>query len=548
MPFIVNDEMRRQAKRANDRVQPLFGRMSSIKSAYDLAKEETLGAFLDVQLGKSEAESKSNKMISASEANKMFPEVEESFKEDVNIEVARFLAKRQRKKRLLEAKMALGPNDFLQSTLNFGSSFAAQMSDPVNIGAGMAAGAGLAGAVARLPFVGSAVQAGLRSGPISASLTREFIGNLAIEPLNIAGARAAQDRITLSDSVMNVTAGTLMGGMLDFGISKAFNFGKDFKNGKVQDKFNAAKGQLDGDTSVRLDKPGDLDINSRINFDKINIDTNFTFKKFNSSRIPRAFKSTSSSIDVSGIKGNIKSSLSTDKFVQLTDNPKKAVKSVLGTSKKKGRVIETNSEDLNLIDADRDFSVQPKDIQDFMKNDLGKSKGTLKQAIDSTPTSKSPEVLSKLENTITEKGFDGFHFVDKDVSGDKSNVFNLTPEAVNSKFNDTSTAEITPNSVRNKEANGKVLAREHFDTKKNPGNSLTDSVEDIRLSDEVSGQPKTDVDLEAEASPSSDIEPILNQEFKSQEAKKIMEQSKKEFESLETEAQSAKAFIHCMGN
>jgi len=131
--------------------------------------------------------------------------------------------------RLQELKLrdiqARGPQNFLAKTSYFLGSFGSTVVDPINIGASFIP------VVGQEVFLSKVAKSGLTAARFQKGLAEGFVGNLAVEPINMMNMAVEQKEYTAYDSLRNITFGTLASG----GLHVAF--------GRIGDAYKAVTGQ-----------------------------------------------------------------------------------------------------------------------------------------------------------------------------------------------------------------------------------------------------------------------------------------------------------------
>lgn len=131
--------------------------------------------------------------------------------------------------RLEELKLrdiqARGPQNFLAKTSYFLGSFGSTVVDPINIGAGFIP------VVGQEVFLSKVAKSGLTAARFQKGIAEGFVGNLAVEPLNVLNAKSEQKEYTAYDSLRNITFGTIASG----GLHVAF--------GRIGDAYKSVTGQ-----------------------------------------------------------------------------------------------------------------------------------------------------------------------------------------------------------------------------------------------------------------------------------------------------------------
>ena len=118
-----------------------------------------------------------------------------------------------------------GPQNILAKTSYFLGSFGSTVVDHINIGASFIP------VVGQEIFLSKVAKSGLTAARFQKGVAEGFVGNLAVEPLNIINMSAEQKEYTAYDSLRNITFGTLASG----GLHVAF--------GRIGDAYKSVTGQ-----------------------------------------------------------------------------------------------------------------------------------------------------------------------------------------------------------------------------------------------------------------------------------------------------------------
>lgn len=181
-------------------------------AAFDLAWRDTAVGLWARSDAIDELESGGAPKITADEANKLYPYLDEPFSEDVNPYVARLKADQQLEKQELQRKMSLGPEDNWTKSKMFGAGLVAHLLDPVEFGAGSIVGWSIGGA-ASAGMLGQGAKT---------------IATTAAAPGAKLGSRLAFDAI-------EGAGGALIENVVQEGAQKAV----EFKEGVVDERSNA---------------------------------------------------------------------------------------------------------------------------------------------------------------------------------------------------------------------------------------------------------------------------------------------------------------------
>lgn len=204
--------------------------------------------------------------IDTKQLNEMYPDLTEPFQEPTKPSVAKIIADRQRLYQEIERNISLGPNDYIQSGLNFGTGLVIGMMDPTVVAGAIAAEAALLRA-ANSGRVGlMATEAGLAGRAakgveflgqpgFASTATRDVVAGLAegAATEGMVAAATLQENMpyTTEDFFMNTVggavmmpafAGTVRG--LGKGLGKAYDFAINPDISLFHKKFSKMKSML----------------------------------------------------------------------------------------------------------------------------------------------------------------------------------------------------------------------------------------------------------------------------------------------------------------
>ncbi|CAB4136939.1 hypothetical protein UFOVP315_8 [uncultured Caudovirales phage] len=178
------------------------------------------------------------KDLSPDEANQQYQHLGLSFNRPVSRHYADILAEQKRQEIVRQTVMDRGPQGVLATAGKFAAGFGVSALDPINVASAFIPPLG-ATRLAQVARITSTVGQRAITGAVGGAL-----GAAAIEPLVLAGASARQADYDITDSLLNVTFGTVLG------------TGLHVAGGYVSDKFLARKAasQLAPGT-VQMPKP-----------------------------------------------------------------------------------------------------------------------------------------------------------------------------------------------------------------------------------------------------------------------------------------------------
>lgn len=526
MPFRPRQEPSLHNVLRFERFQPRATRWESLKSSFYNTRERTmLGGIYNRLVAPSMDE---GPMLSPERANEIYPEIEEPFVRPVSRDFAHFVASRQRQKHALDMVVAAGPQDTLQTILNFGAAMGASMIDPVEIGV-TSIGAGLI-------FKGLRSANLLQNATRRTELARAAMVNLAgasmVEPFLYRDARYFQETRTLEEAFTSVAASAIMGTFLDYSIGRIFsgpnpeaeiskalalsNLGKRYDSESFNSNLPAVKGYsnditvrempiagqrrigFDGDFGPNPNNPrgpepspqggpqkrpdGKVNINE-FRYDYAPMSDGPSFKRF--------YTVTSSS------RGKIQGgrtplmSLLLDEGLQFSDNPRRAAlftDTDMNTNTSIGSLREVRINEGNFIDADVPYQNLSRSVRKLLDSlGQGRDDVSLADALRSVKLRDASKIEANLRRIMEEEGIDGFYFTENQ-GGDRSNSLYLKDS---SKFTEQKSYEVfkeSPRAQKNKNQDiAEYMASERSD--------FYYSKEDTARYDDLSTEFKEEFDL-----------------------------------------------------
>lgn len=189
---------------------PLFSPLESLFRRAEIGAERGLGGQNPIgRVARSrEAEEDLTPFVDPEVLNEKYGHLGLKFSQPTRAAVAALMAETKREERRRQSVIERGPRGFLPAAAQFGVGFLRSAIDPLNV------------AAAFVPVVGQARYAGMvaRMGVTRARLATGAIeglaGSVALEPLTFGLARSLQLDYEMSDALVNVAFGTLLGGGL----------------------------------------------------------------------------------------------------------------------------------------------------------------------------------------------------------------------------------------------------------------------------------------------------------------------------------------------
>lgn len=235
----------------------------SMSAAYDLANLDSgLGLYRRWR-DMNKVEDEGGDVLMPQELNRMFPQMETPFTRPTTVRVAQEMAKRIEEKRAMEESIAKGPQGMFYGMARFGAGLAPHAIDPLEIGAGLVAGAGL-GYIAELGWAGknaitlAMTAARPTAGQLAIRLAVEnAVTNAAQETAAVSMAHREGQEYTFADAMKNVALTTVAGVGVHMGgryvIGKAAGFMRGLGERAEDTGMRSAFAQTAMDRSVDVD-------------------------------------------------------------------------------------------------------------------------------------------------------------------------------------------------------------------------------------------------------------------------------------------------------
>lgn len=404
MPIASRPFEQSESQSYQDVYQPSVSGGQAFAASAELAAQDTATAsiYRMYTLNSLEREAQFDQKLDPEKLNEKFPGLEKPFTEAKSVRVAQEIADRQAERRRLENIINAGPKGTLQTVANFGAAMLPHMIDPIELGAGIATGAGL-GVIAARSGIATAAIAKTAVGKVGAELASGFAGNLITEPFStIPAATAEQREYGIKDAAFNAavgaagfTAARLVGG-------KAFKLAKNLGDRALNMKERVSTSQMLEGKRIDVTPVGEMFARQT---DIPHEQTGYTFKNLSHEEIKTQTFHAPKQINTPDIKSE--SAMFSDHYgdgVYMTDNPAVAnAAAVRGLDNAQGGIIETKiSPDANLVNLDEFVS----------------------------PTSKFRDAVnSALEGTRNEAGLNKFDRVDLDFLSGKQ-IFDYLEDQV----------------------------------------------------------------------------------------------------------------------
>ncbi len=147
-------------------------------------------------------------LITAEEANELFGDTGAKFDKPITRRAAELVAEVKREEKIRQDIVARGPRGVLPTLAQFGASLAGAAIDPLNIAAAFIP------IVSQARFAGFVARMGLTRARVATGTIEGAIGNALIEPGVFVLARGQQLDYEMSDALVNIALGGLLGGGL----------------------------------------------------------------------------------------------------------------------------------------------------------------------------------------------------------------------------------------------------------------------------------------------------------------------------------------------
>ena len=333
-------------------------------------------------------------MVSPEILNQQYPNLDIPFSEPVSSSLAKLLAERRMEKARYGQMIQSGPQDGLQTVMNFVASMVPHAVDPINIAASMAGGWAAYASLPLKSFVGK----------VAVSFAGGVAGNLPVEPLMMYGTAQEQEDYTANMFLMNVFGGALIGSGLHLVGSAAKGLRLLSAKGELPPKIQEAVAR------VALGKKVDIETKPITTSPLTNL-RNFEVQKnlkagdtryFAANRTITAQKfkpRTTIPFDFFG-KNTVFSSNAESQLTNLFSNPAGKGSLYYVDMPAKSKIFNMNNMEM------------PKALLDGLE---GLKKGEdLPALIKRTPLKDLPELEEKIVDILTKEGYEGLNFKDGD--------------------------------------------------------------------------------------------------------------------------------------
>lgn len=366
------------------------------RAAFESSWEDTPVGALTRIYAQREAEQSGGKPLTPNEANEMYPGMPKAFTHDVNPRVAQMMYDRNVQRQKYARIMDTAPDTLYGSLQTFGASTLPHLMDPI----GFAAGALTGGAFAAAGIAGRTLGTRLALGT-----AENFIGNLAADAPSYIANDMDQKESSLGESLlMNAVASAGFAG-IGVGIKAIANkfdgnVSRSMQEASIGRLLDGKDPSLSGKlfkTHLAAETSGDAFAHTPMAFDPK--------QKFHSaSKTNIEFDSAEHApLDV---RGN---------GVYLTDNMNAANGAAARGDSSGGRVFSHDVSKLNLVDAN---GLVPDEVRVRMEEAYGDTinfEQPMSKILDDIAVrveqgALPEEVFNRIDEALTDNGYDGFHY------------------------------------------------------------------------------------------------------------------------------------------
>ena len=163
---------------------------------------------------KQEAYNFSDEVIPKEELNKKYADMGLFFEKDTRKGVVDYIVQRKKIEQHRAAKLAKAPQNLPSKALYLGAGLVTSFTDPVNIAASFIP------IVREARFAAWAARMGATRARLAKGAVEGFIGNTLVEPIVYGVAKSEQADYTYQDTILNLTAGTILGSGIHLGFGK----------------------------------------------------------------------------------------------------------------------------------------------------------------------------------------------------------------------------------------------------------------------------------------------------------------------------------------
>ena len=163
---------------------------------------------------KQEAYNFSDEVIPKEELNKKYADMGLFFEKDTRKGVVDYIVQRKKIEQHRAAKLAKAPQNLPSKALYLGAGLVTSFTDPVNIAASFIP------IVREARFAAWAARMGATRARLAKGAVEGFIGNTLVEPIVYGVAKSEQADYTYQDTILNLTAGTILGSGMHLGFGK----------------------------------------------------------------------------------------------------------------------------------------------------------------------------------------------------------------------------------------------------------------------------------------------------------------------------------------
>jgi hypothetical protein len=430
-----------------EQITPQATRWESMKASYQQTLPSTLlGGFLDRQSAPGRNE---GPMLSAEEANNLFPDIEMPFTRPVSRGFAEHVNLRQAHKRDLQMISAMAPRDTLQFMLDLGASMGASITDPAEFLITMTA----AGAVFKGLKSAKILQEVTKRQEFTRALISNAIGSVAVEPLIAMQDRYFQEERTAQEVFASMAASTILGTAIEFGVGRLISptrLKEDFVKAQTAAELGKRPEVATRNLAPTVQVASEIPTNPnqrRLSWD----DSGSTGRRFDNPTNDRGYTLGDFPYEFRPMSGDVRSarfftvtqqnrgpirenstplmSVLIDGGIQLSDNPRVAASFADSGGVQQGsigslREVQVNSE--RVFNADLPYAQQDRAIRKIMEA-IGRVTDdvTLAEALKDVQLKDSTKIQDHVLRIMREQDIDGFYFKDVSEAGESFNSFFL---------------------------------------------------------------------------------------------------------------------------
>lgn len=548
-------------------ITPQATRFESMQANWDLTIPQTLtGGFLDRM---SAPDRDVGDMLSAEEANNLFPSIEKPFTRPVSRGFAEHVNLRQQHKQSMEFIAGSAPRGALQFMLDLGASMGATMTDPAEFALSYVATAGIGAALRGASAANRIRQISERTKLLQIA-AMNVGGAAVVEPFIAANANYFQEEYTVQQAFTSIAASAILGTAVEYGLGRALNpkrIQEDFMKAQAAAEMGKRPDVATRDVVPTMTVKQNIDPDQlRIGFDgdsniRSGTDQPFTQgpnpKGYTLNDFPYEFRPISSpSISKSRFftvtrenRGPIREnstplmSILMDGGLQFSDNPRVAASFAdTGTIQAKGvgslREVNINSD--KIFDADIPYAQQAPVIKRLMEA-LGRTTDeiTLTEALKDISLRDSTKMQDYIMRIMRESDIEGFHFKDNVDGQDFNSVFLRDNKKVNEMKSYELRQEADPGYTSKAQKYQEDMASDRSNYYYSDDTARAFDTADSKMKAEEAPSPREEVEVTEVQANYDTLKVREDVGIKTKEAMKEVEQLEAELENMDSILKSA---------